>query len=191
MNSDQKIGVALLIGLTGFAIAIGFGRKPAADAGRADVTELAAAGDAFAVPVHETAADPFAVAPSVEKPPAVGAVDDATAPAWPESRVAESLELPPPARRRPGAATPRPAGAEVSSPVVRTPTPAEQPTPIGRRTVVVQAGDTLSAIAARELGSASRYYQLFEANADTLSHPNDLRIGQTLRIPEIQQAAGY
>jgi nucleoid-associated protein YgaU len=50
--------------------------------------------------------------------------------------------------------------------------------------VHVQAGDTLSKIAAKHLGSASRYNELFEANRPMLSHPDKIYPGQTLRIPD-------
>ena len=48
---------------------------------------------------------------------------------------------------------------------------------------VVQKGDTLGAIAARELGSAKKWESIFEANRDRLRKPTDLKIGQALRIP--------
>lgn len=47
----------------------------------------------------------------------------------------------------------------------------------------VQAGDTLSGIAHKFLGSSARYRDLYEANRDRLSSPDDLRQGQELRIP--------
>ena len=50
-------------------------------------------------------------------------------------------------------------------------------------THIVQPGETLSGIAYRYFGSASKYLDLFEANRDQLSSPNDLRPGITLKIP--------
>jgi nucleoid-associated protein YgaU len=47
----------------------------------------------------------------------------------------------------------------------------------------VKSGDTLSAIAKREYGSASAYPQIFEANRPMLSHPDRIYPGQVLRIP--------
>ena len=47
----------------------------------------------------------------------------------------------------------------------------------------VKSGDTLSAIAKREYGSASAYPQIFEANRPMLSHPDKIYPGQVLRIP--------
>jgi len=50
---------------------------------------------------------------------------------------------------------------------------------------VVKAGDTLTGIATRLLGSSSRYSELFHANQDILSSPNDLKIGMELRVPPV------
>ncbi len=51
------------------------------------------------------------------------------------------------------------------------------------RTVTVQRGDTLSRISSRELGSASRWREIFEVNQDRLSSPNSLQVGMELVIP--------
>ena len=47
----------------------------------------------------------------------------------------------------------------------------------------VQAGDTLSRIAAKTLGDADRWEELYEANRDTLKNPDAVVVGQSLRIP--------
>jgi nucleoid-associated protein YgaU len=47
----------------------------------------------------------------------------------------------------------------------------------------VQAGNTLSKIAAKYYGDASLYMQIFEANQDILKDPNMIRVGQKLKIP--------
>jgi nucleoid-associated protein YgaU len=47
----------------------------------------------------------------------------------------------------------------------------------------VVTGDTLSKIAEKYYGDPSLYMQIFEANKDSLSDPNLIRIGQKLRIP--------
>lgn len=61
-------------------------------------------------------------------------------------------------------------------------------------TYVVKAGDTLSDIAADELGDATRYPQIFEASTDTeqpdgsrLSDPDLIRPGWTLTIPDTEK----
>jgi nucleoid-associated protein YgaU len=51
------------------------------------------------------------------------------------------------------------------------------------RTHTVKAGETLSKIAKDELGSASAYMKIFEANKDQLQDPNMIKPGQVLRIP--------
>ena len=48
----------------------------------------------------------------------------------------------------------------------------------------VKKGDTLSAIAQSQLGKASRYPEIFEANKPMLTHPDKIYPGQKLRIPE-------
>ncbi len=52
----------------------------------------------------------------------------------------------------------------------------------------VQKGDTLSAIAQKTLGKASRYPEIFEANKPMLTHPDKIYPGQVLRIPQDTQA---
>lgn len=47
----------------------------------------------------------------------------------------------------------------------------------------VVAGDTLSAIAQKTLGNASKYPEIFEANKPMLKDPNKIYPGQVLRIP--------
>jgi nucleoid-associated protein YgaU len=51
------------------------------------------------------------------------------------------------------------------------------------RTHTVKPGETLSKIAKDELGSASAYMKIFEANKDQLQDPNMIKPGQVLRIP--------
>jgi nucleoid-associated protein YgaU len=48
----------------------------------------------------------------------------------------------------------------------------------------VRPGDTLSAIAQKYLGKASRYAELFEANRPMLTDPDKIYPGQVLRIPQ-------
>jgi nucleoid-associated protein YgaU len=47
----------------------------------------------------------------------------------------------------------------------------------------VAAGDTLSKLAKRYLGDASRYMDLFNANKTVLTDPNMIKVGQKLTIP--------
>ena len=47
----------------------------------------------------------------------------------------------------------------------------------------VVAGDTLSGLAKKYYGDASKYNRIFEANRDQLSDPDRIRVGQKLKIP--------
>jgi len=51
------------------------------------------------------------------------------------------------------------------------------------KTYTVKSGDTLSAIAKSQLGSAGDYMKIFEANRDQLSDPDKIKPGQVLKIP--------
>jgi nucleoid-associated protein YgaU len=53
----------------------------------------------------------------------------------------------------------------------------------GGSTYTVQKGDTLSAIAQRHYGKASRWHAVFEANRDQLDDPDKIRPGQVLNLP--------
>ncbi|MCB9761421.1 MAG: DUF3380 domain-containing protein [Alphaproteobacteria bacterium] len=73
-----------------------------------------------------------------------------------------------------------------TAPVETTPEVTEEPAAPEGTTYTVQAGDTLGRIAAQVLGDSRRYMEIFEANADQLSSPNAISIGQVLRIPAQQ-----
>ena len=50
-------------------------------------------------------------------------------------------------------------------------------------TYVVQAGDSLSAIAQKYYGDTKRWTEIWEANKDKVPDPNVISVGQELRIP--------
>jgi len=50
-------------------------------------------------------------------------------------------------------------------------------------TYTVRAGDSLSKISKEMYGNANDYMKIFEANRDVLTDPNQIKPGQTLRIP--------
>ena len=50
----------------------------------------------------------------------------------------------------------------------------------GQQTYTVQAGDTLSHIAQRHYGKASRWHAIFDANRDQLDNPDLIQPGQVL-----------
>jgi LysM repeat protein len=62
--------------------------------------------------------------------------------------------------------------------------PAAAPQAGTEQTYTVQAGDTLSAIAKKLLGSANSYMDIFNANRDQLSDPDKIKPGQVLKIPQ-------
>lgn len=51
------------------------------------------------------------------------------------------------------------------------------------RTYTVKSGDTLSAIAKDQLGSAGAYMKIFDLNKDQLTDPDKIKPGQVLRLP--------
>jgi len=53
----------------------------------------------------------------------------------------------------------------------------------GEAFVVVQSGDTLSSISQQHFGTITMAEAIFEANRDTLSSPDDLAVGQRIRLP--------
>jgi len=61
-------------------------------------------------------------------------------------------------------------------------TPETPTAPAGRSYVVVK-GDTLSQIAEREYGDASRWREIYQANRATIKNPNLIYPGQKLRLP--------
>lgn len=50
-------------------------------------------------------------------------------------------------------------------------------------TYVVQPNDTLLVIAQRTYGDPAAFDRIFEANRDQLTRPEDIRVGQVLRLP--------
>jgi nucleoid-associated protein YgaU len=51
-------------------------------------------------------------------------------------------------------------------------------------TYTVQRGDTLSGIAAEQLGDADRWPEIFALNRDIIDDPNKIRPGQELTLPD-------
>ena len=47
----------------------------------------------------------------------------------------------------------------------------------------VAAGDTLGKIARRFYGDAKKYVQIYEANRDTITDPDVIKVGQKIRLP--------
>jgi len=75
-------------------------------------------------------------------------------------------------------------GANGESPAGRDAADASSQTPVATEKMhIVQKGETLSSIAAKEMGSSSKFHELFEANRDQLNDPNGVYVGMSLRIP--------
>src|SRR5690606_2248343 len=55
--------------------------------------------------------------------------------------------------------------------------------PAAVRTYTVKSGDSLSKIARSELGDASKWPEIFEANRDKISNPDLIHPGQVLNLP--------
>jgi nucleoid-associated protein YgaU len=52
------------------------------------------------------------------------------------------------------------------------------------RIIVVQQGDTLSKIAEKAYGDYEQYIKIYNANPEILSNPDQIYVGQKIRIPE-------
>lgn len=182
MQSDQKIGLCLLIGLLGFAAALGFGRRERAVDPSVRPVELTTA-DRLTLPVESVAVGKLETPQTVELAP-------------PEREAPAVVDI----VDEPVVVRPQTSGWEVHSHVERPSPQREVPerresaavAPTNRRPEMrpytVKAGDTLSGIAARHLGDANRYLEVFEANRDQLPHADALRVGQTLQLPVGTQA---
>jgi LysM repeat protein len=81
------------------------------------------------------------------------------------------------------------AAAVVVAPTPSVPTSTAPAVETGR-TYVVRDGDTLAKISREVYGSANHYQRIFDANRDQLPAPNQLQVGQTLRIPSLDAATG-
>ena len=77
-----------------------------------------------------------------------------------------------------GSSTAPPADIRASPPASAAPNVADT-----EKTYTVVAGDTLSKIAKREYGDASKWHRIYEANKDTIKNPDLIYPGQTFKIP--------
>jgi nucleoid-associated protein YgaU len=77
-----------------------------------------------------------------------------------------------------GSSTAPPADRPVSAPDQAAPNVADV-----EKIYTVVAGDTLSKIAKREYGDASKWHRIYEANKDTIKNPDLIYPGQTFKIP--------
>ena len=54
----------------------------------------------------------------------------------------------------------------------------------GEQSYTVQKGDTLSHIAQKHYGKASKWHAIFEANRDQIDDPDKIFPGQVLKLPD-------
>lgn len=169
MHRDTKLGLALGMLVIGFATAFCFPRESPSDISSSPVAvspELqfipirAYPSEAVSHPVEEVVTD----APSL--------TDSASLVAPTPSAEVFPLEA--------ASDTPPTAAPAVPDPAPGLVAAANSNAP---RTYRVEAGDTLSGIAFRYLGSSAKYYDLFAANQDQLSTPDALKVGMVLRLP--------
>lgn len=83
--------------------------------------------------------------------------------------------------------SPQPQGLQV--PTQPAPTPAapavNQPAVVNYDSYQVKAGDTLSKISQQYYQDPKKFQQIYDANKDILKNPNQIKPGQTLKIPKI------
>ena len=60
---------------------------------------------------------------------------------------------------------------------------------IGERSYTIEKGDSLSKIAKEQLGQASAWKQIFEANRDVLDDPDRIFPGQVIKLPPAEPTA--
>jgi len=103
---------------------------------------------------------------------------------WKELADFNKATIPNPTKMRAGMTVRLPAVHVLRGEVAPAPTElVSAPQPATGREYVIQKGDTLGAIAARELGSSKKWEAIYQANRDRMKNPSDLRIGKALRIP--------
>lgn len=103
----------------------------------------------------------------------------------------------PPAQARPAAGKGKPEGEKkpAATPAAHEPTEAKKPNdpaahpttpaaPAQARTYTVKGGDTLAAIALKEMGASNAWPSLWAANKALIHNPHDIRPGMVLRIPK-------
>jgi hypothetical protein len=165
MQRDQKIGLALGILLVGAVAAFFFRHEPAPDK---------------PLPALQTAeALDHRIAEKDRTPYLQGPESPQTAAGDPFSG-ADPFHSDQPGGLVPD---PIPLGNDPMDAASNSASLAARPQPAAATHHVVQRGETLSSIAAKYLGSAARFEEVYQANTDRLRDANDLRVGMELRIP--------
>jgi len=203
MQRDMKIGLALGLALVGIVGALFFRREPDA---KKDVPPPLKSADELDRQIAERARPPyikgledFADSPGPVSPsPGTGGKTRSKNDAY---EVPSFLNKEDEAANRDLLAAKAPV---VPDPIQAAPAAKDNPTaesgpahnrewepagPSGKkgsagRTHVIRAGETLSGLAARYLGSSGRYREIYEANRNVLKSADDLPDGVTIVIPD-------
>lgn len=196
MHRDTKLGLALGILVIGFAAAFCFPREPVSRGTAAPELEQTLRLDESIefLPIRAYKREPARITLRDTEPQQPEPVSDesdnvatSAPPAPPIAPIGREAGPSPLPRIEISLAPLREEGAitnaheEVS---VDSPAPAATVAdPAHTTTYTVKSGDTLSGIAHRFLGAASRYREVYEANRDVLANPDDVRMGMQLTIP--------
>lgn len=98
-----------------------------------------------------------------------------------QPRAGATVLIPPRALLVPGT-TPAPT-VTVTTPNTRPASQSQRQAETATRTYEVKRGDTLSQISQRELGTARRWREIMELNADRLKEPTDIWVGMKIKLP--------
>jgi LysM repeat protein len=193
MRHDAKLGLALGMLVIGFAVAFCFPRQPEPAVWSHSKTPAPIAEpelDFLPIKAYQTAAGaPARATEGLSTSRTSDGTPAATDNSSMVNAVSPSLAGPPAVQPLPLAQTLPDATATVPGNPTMTPESPRLPAAgnsapvVEPKTYVIQPGDTLSGIAVRFLGAQSRFQEIYEANRDVLSSPNDLKIGMHLKIP--------
>jgi len=192
MSKNLKISLACLILLIGFTVALPF-RRSLSSASSQQAEPIESTGSQFEASSEKQAQQQsrFFTSPwigaGVSVPVPAGNQPIAAAPR--EADAAERIESAPPDPR--AAITDPPelpkkfaaaSTARVAGPASNIELTLQPPKPTVRKHRIVD-GDTLSLLARRYLGDASRFGEIVQANPEVLQDPDLLPIGKVLKIP--------
>ncbi|HET6423432.1 MAG TPA: LysM domain-containing protein [Planctomycetaceae bacterium] len=170
MPRDQKLGLALGILLVGVVAAFFFRHDPLPTPA---LPELKTAAELDRSIATQSRAPYLEADAAAAQPPQNNITDTAGGDEFPEPQDGAGLVPEPIA-----------GGEDMSLDETTSIASSSAPTPNAPREHLVQRGETLSSIAAKYLGSAQRYEDIYQANTDRLRNPNDVQPGMTLLIPD-------
>jgi LysM repeat protein len=179
MRHDAKLGLALGMLVIGFAIAFCFPRPPASAPWlQLEVPEPIADSNLDFLPIR--AYQPPSVSAAPQGAPAT---DSIPAPSVADPAQAFAKSPPPLVALQPGTPLGEVLSVSAAPPGSAAGVVPSAAAPAASQTYKVRAGDTLSGIASKFLGSSGRYLEIYEANQDRLGTPDNLHVGMELKIP--------